>query len=35
MRTIEVKVGEKVAYRENTYVAPGSRHPVVVLSGNR
>ena len=35
MHTIEVKVHDKVAYRENTYVAAGEKHPVLVLSGNR
>ncbi len=35
MHTVEVKVREKIAYRENTYVAPSEKHLVVVLSGNR
>jgi hypothetical protein len=35
MHTVEVKVRDKIAYRENTYVAPGEKHLVVVLSGNR
>jgi hypothetical protein len=35
MHTVEVKVRDKIAYRESTYVAPGEKHVVVVLSGNR
>jgi hypothetical protein len=35
MHTVEVKVRGKIAYRESTYVAPGEKHLVVVLSGNR
>lgn len=35
MHTVEVKVREKIAYRESTYVAPGEKHLVVVLSGSR
>lgn len=35
MHVVEVKVREKITYRENTYVAPGEKHPIVVLSGNR
>jgi hypothetical protein len=35
MHTVEVKLREKIAYRESTYVAPGEKHVVVVLSGNR
>jgi hypothetical protein len=34
MHTVEVKVRDRIAYRESTYVAPGEKHPVVVLSGN-
>ncbi len=30
---VEVKVGESVAYRENTYVAAGEKRVVTVLSG--
>lgn len=35
MHIIEVKVRDKIAYRERTYVAPGETHRVIVLSGNR
>jgi len=35
MHTVEIKVGEKITYRENLYVAPGEKHTVLVLSGNR
>jgi Ethanolamine utilization protein EutJ (predicted chaperonin) len=35
MHTIEVKVRDKITYRENTYVAAGEKHLVLVLSGNR
>jgi hypothetical protein len=35
MHVLEVRTGEKVSYRENTYVAPGERHVVIVLSGTR
>lgn len=35
MHIVEVKVRDKVAYRENTYVAAGEQHLVIVLSGNR
>jgi hypothetical protein len=31
--TIEVRMGDTVTYRENTYVAPGDRHVIAVLSG--
>jgi len=30
---VEVKVGESVTYRENTYVAVGQKRVVTVLSG--
>lgn len=30
---LEVKVGESVTYRENTYVAAGDRRVITVLSG--
>ncbi len=30
---VEVKVGDTVAYRENTYVTPGEKHVISVLSG--
>ena len=32
--TVEVKLGDNVAYRESTYVAPGERRVVAVLSGD-
>jgi hypothetical protein len=32
--TVEVKVGETVAYREDTDVAPGEKRVITVLSGN-
>ena len=35
MHTLEVQIGGKVTYRENTYVAPREKHVIVVLSGNR
>ena len=35
MHTVEVKMREKITYRENTYVAPGEKHLVIVLSGSR
>ena len=35
MHTVEIKVRDTIAYRENTYVAPGEKHLVNVLSGNR
>jgi hypothetical protein len=35
MHIVEVKVRDKIAYRENTYVAVGEKHLVIVLSGNR
>ena len=31
--TLEVRVGDAVTYRENTYVAPGEKHVIRVLSG--
>jgi len=31
--TIEVRMGDTVAYRENTYVAQGDKHVIAVLSG--
>ena len=31
--TIEVRMGDTVAYRENTYVAPGDKRVIAVLSG--
>lgn len=34
MHTVEVHQGDKVNYRENTYVAPGEKHIVIVLSGS-
>jgi hypothetical protein len=30
---VEVRVGDTVAYRENTYVTPGEKHVISVLSG--
>src|ERR1700730_2408979 len=33
--TVEVKVGDAVVYRENTYVAAGDKHVITVLSGAR
>jgi hypothetical protein len=30
---LEVRVGDTVAYRENTYVTPGEKHVISVLSG--
>ena len=35
MHTVEVKLRDKIAYRESTYVAAGEKHLVIVLSGNR
>ncbi|MFO1465109.1 MAG: hypothetical protein U1F35_01475 [Steroidobacteraceae bacterium] len=35
MHVVEVKVGEHVGYREQTYVAPGEKHVVLVLTDNR
>ena len=35
MHMLEVKVGDKISYRENTYVAPGEKHVIIVLSGTR
>jgi hypothetical protein len=35
MHTIEVKVRDRITYRENTYVAAGEKHPILVLSGSR
>jgi hypothetical protein len=31
--TIEVRMGDTVAYRENTYVAQGDKRVIAVLSG--
>jgi hypothetical protein len=31
---LEVKVGDSVAYRENTYVAKGEKRVITVLSGS-
>jgi hypothetical protein len=31
--TLEVRVGDTVAYRENTYVGPGDKRVITVLSG--
>ena len=33
MHTLEVRMGDTVAYRENTYVAQGDRRVISVLSG--
>lgn len=33
MHTLEVRVGDTVAYRENTYVAQGGKQVISVLSG--
>jgi hypothetical protein len=30
---VEVRMGDTVAYRENTYVTPGEKHAISVLSG--
>jgi hypothetical protein len=30
---LEVRMGDTVAYRENTYVTPGEKHVISVLSG--
>lgn len=30
---VEVRVGDTVAYRENTYIKPGEKHVISVLSG--
>ena len=30
---VEIKTGDKIAYRETTYVAPGEKRVVAVLSG--
>lgn len=35
MHTVEVKVRDKITYRESTYVAAGEKHLVIVLSGSR
>lgn len=32
--TLEVRMGDTVAYRETTYVAPGGKRVITVLSGN-
>lgn len=34
MHTLEVKMGDTVAYRENAYVGMGDRRVITVLSGN-
>ena len=31
--TVEVRMGDTVAYRESTYVAPGDKRVIAVLSG--
>jgi hypothetical protein len=31
---VEIHVGDTVVYRENTYVGPGERRVVIVLSGS-
>jgi hypothetical protein len=31
--TIEVRMGDTIAYRENAYVAPGERRVIAVLAG--
>jgi hypothetical protein len=33
MHTLEVRMGDTVAYRENTYVAQGDKRVIAVLSG--
>ncbi len=33
--TLEVRMGDTVAYRENTYVASGDKRVITVLSGSR
>ena len=33
--TVEVKVRDKITYREDLYVAPGEKHSMAVLSGSR
>jgi hypothetical protein len=33
MHVLEVKVGDSITYRESTYVAPGEKHIVRVLTG--
>jgi hypothetical protein len=33
IHTLEVRMGDTVAFRENTYVAPGEKRVVIVLSG--
>jgi hypothetical protein len=32
--TVEIRMGDAVVYRENTYVGPGERREVIVLSGS-
>lgn len=34
MHTVEVHLEDKVSYRESTYVAPGEKHVIIVLSGS-
>jgi hypothetical protein len=31
--TVEVRMGDNTVYRENTYVAPGEKRVIMVLSG--
>jgi hypothetical protein len=31
---VEIHIGDRVVYRENTYVGPGERRVVIVLSGS-
>lgn len=33
--TLEVRMGDTVAYRETTYAGPGDQRVITVLSGNR
>jgi hypothetical protein len=33
MHTLEVRMGDTTVYRENTYVAPGEKRVITVLSG--
>jgi len=35
MHSVEIKVRDKIAYRESTFVVVGEKHAVVVLSGSR
>ena len=32
--TVEVRMGDTIAYRENTYVGPGEKTVITVMSGN-